>query len=405
MAPKRTPIARRLQLRRIFIALVVIYALVWAPTVVKIQLPSGSFLLLQDADPCQECFSIDMDERCDPSPDVDPECQRFFWKQRSIPANPDLGIPAAVENALVFDLNCRHPYRYDYYHFLHDCSVPLMPALGLAQRLAKADPPGAFVSIHHKAMQDAMMQVLPEMFTQPIFVVDGKATQKSHGLVYAEGITFEEANMAQLFVRRNNTLYQKCNPCYRHHVHKAYGIEPRPVASNDRILVLWRDAAWRGKNAGGRAILDHDYLVSSLASKFKGNTVTVHYGNETMAETVKLFSSAAVMIGYHGAGMVNSVFMRKGALVIEITTFTDKPSTGSLEVWRANMPDVHHGLGVDYSLHLVDHHHLWPRLADNITDWDHTLKPENVRLSREHVYLVLEKTQRFLDGLDARQLS
>lgn len=34
----------------------------------------------------------------------------------------------------------------------------------------------------------------------------------------------------------------------------------------------------------------------------------------------RLFGAADVVIGYHGAGLVNAMFMRRHALVIEITT-------------------------------------------------------------------------------------
>jgi hypothetical protein len=77
-----------------------------------------------------------------------------------------------------------------------------------------------------------------------------------------------------------------------------------------------------------------------------GNSnVVVYSGNESFHSTARLFASADVVIGYHGAGLVNTVFLPKRALVIEITTTRDPQRVGTwldddirpqLRVWRTN---------------------------------------------------------------------
>ena len=47
------------------------------------------------------------------------------------------------------------------------------------------------------------------------------------------------------------------------------------------------------------------------------HTESAHGAFEVIA---RLFGAADVVIGYHGAGLVNAMFMRRHALVIEITT-------------------------------------------------------------------------------------
>ena len=154
-------------------------------------------------------------------------------------------------------------------------------------------------------------------------------------------------------MHRKRELYEKCTPCYRHNAYQAYGIEDPPPGAAGSILILWRDPALRGRNAGGRAIVDHGWLVEGLRERFGAARLAVHYGNESAEATVRLFAGAQVVVGYHGAGMVNAVFCRQGTLVVEVTTFADAAASHSLQIWRANMPAVYHGLGLDFSLHLV----------------------------------------------------
>jgi len=280
-----------------------------------------------------------------------------------------------------------------------------MPVLGLMQRLEKLQPPSLFIAIHNRPLHEVISTIFSSSLTRPVVHMNSRTpTKDTVKYENRETVTMMPSELKPLFVHRNPAMYAKCSPCFRSQAHKAFGVNITPVRNSDRILVLWREASRHGINAGGRAILDHDYLVNELVGKF-GDRVTVHYGNESLAETVNLFGTSSVMIGYHGAGMVNSLFMRKGSLVIEITTFTEHPDTQELKVWRANIPNVHYGLGIDYSLHLVEHHHLDPEVPSEISDWDHALKPLNVILGREHVYQVLEKTERFLAKLDGSKLA
>lgn len=49
--------------------------------------------------------------------------------------------------------------------------------------------------------------------------------------------------------------------------------------------------------------------------------VRLYFGNESASETVSLFAGAAGMIGWHGAGFANAVFMPHGGCIIEIGTY------------------------------------------------------------------------------------
>ena len=399
---KGVPTTKRVHLRRALVFVVLLYVAVWAPTIFKIQvapaLPALPSFLQGLDDPCAECFSIDLDTPCPVKGTKDMWCQRFSWARRDLPASPEFGFPA-IPSALVFELNCRHQYRYDYYHMLLDCSVPLMPMLGLAQRLSREQPPSALVGIHRKGIQNITDHVLQASLPYPFMRLEGRLVD---GVQYAEDTKFTVDSMNHVYLHRNRSMFEKCSPCYRHTTYKAYGIETdhaaaaAAAANKGTVLVLWRESARHGINAGGRAIMDHDHLVAELRQRVGRDRVVVFYGNETTEGTVRAFSEARAVVGYHGAGLVNCLFCRPGTMVVEITTFREQASSHEMQVWRANTPHIFHGLGLDFSLHVVEHHHLRPGVPENVTDWDHTLKPNNVYLSREHIYLVGEKVERAL---------
>jgi hypothetical protein len=68
-------------------------------------------------------------------------------------------------------------------------------------------------------------------------------------------------------------------------------------------------------------------------SKGLDMSTKVYYGNESFNETVKLFAGSKVVVGYHGAGLVNTLFCPPDAIVLEYTTFRNMNAT---RMWRSN---------------------------------------------------------------------
>ncbi|KAI8100436.1 hypothetical protein M9435_006920 [Picochlorum sp. BPE23] len=63
----------------------------------------------------------------------------------------------------------------------------------------------------------------------------------------------------------------------------------------------------------------HYQFVSLLSHTFKHLQVKTFSGNETFEDNRELFQRARVVVGPHGAGMVNLVFCKEGTPVIEFT--------------------------------------------------------------------------------------
>ena len=74
--------------------------------------------------------------------------------------------------------------------------------------------------------------------------------------------------------------------------------------------------------------------VNRVLHEGKNNwDVQYFHGNETLDETVRLFSTAHLIFGFHGAGFVNAFFSTQSAvLVFEISFYMEREN----KVWRFN---------------------------------------------------------------------
>jgi len=70
----------------------------------------------------------------------------------------------------------------------------------------------------------------------------------------------------------------------------------------------------------------------------------VYDGKDDLGKTLCKFATADVVVGYHGAGMVNALFSRKArVLLYELTTFIGFGNENQRvdKIWRANSPYLH----------------------------------------------------------------
>lgn len=72
----------------------------------------------------------------------------------------------------------------------------------------------------------------------------------------------------------------------------------------------------RGEGSA-RALTNHQEVVSAVRALWKGE-VLEHTGGSSFADQMRLFASSDGVLGPHGAGLSNMVFMRSGSLVIEV---------------------------------------------------------------------------------------
>jgi len=91
--------------------------------------------------------------------------------------------------------------------------------------------------------------------------------------------------------------------------------EDKPKQERRTILVIDRGQRYR-------RLLEHRELVLSLRRSFGESYKIEEFGpsvfNRPLSEHIKMFSSAAVVVGPHGAGFANLVFCAEGTGVVEI---------------------------------------------------------------------------------------
>ena len=80
---------------------------------------------------------------------------------------------------------------------------------------------------------------------------------------------------------------------------------------------------------------------------------TTFYGNETFVDTVLLFQQASVVVAFHGAGLVNTLYCSNDAIIVELSiallTSDQKPKDNDVPpIWRSN-----HVIGTLCQLHWV----------------------------------------------------
>lgn len=101
------------------------------------------------------------------------------------------------------------------------------------------------------------------------------------------------------------------------------------------------------KEGKGRSQPGYEELLLWLRKSFPVLPLRVFYGNESLKETASMFSKAKVVVGPHGAGLVNTIFTQDDAFVVEITR-EDRPG----HVWRTNI-EVPLAAGATTSLYIL----------------------------------------------------
>ncbi|KAK2113189.1 Protein O-linked-mannose beta-1,4-N-acetylglucosaminyltransferase 2 [Saguinus oedipus] len=107
-----------------------------------------------------------------------------------------------------------------------------------------------------------------------------------------------------------------------------YGfVQPQGPKAN--ILVSGieiRQFAWfMTEKLNNRLILNEAELLLALAQEFQMKTVTVSLEDHTFADVVRLVSNASILVSMHGAQLVTTLFLPRGATVVELFPYAVNP--------------------------------------------------------------------------------
>ena len=109
-----------------------------------------------------------------------------------------------------------------------------------------------------------------------------------------------------------------------------------------------------------RVLSNSDALIQAINDAVSSTQLhgqlqtTIFYGNETFTDTMLLFQQAAVVVAFHGAGLVNTIYCSNDAVIVELSIAAEpqldrKPKDNDIPpMWRSN-----HVIGTLCQLHWV----------------------------------------------------
>lgn len=92
--------------------------------------------------------------------------------------------------------------------------------------------------------------------------------------------------------------------------------------------------------ASNRLILNEAELILALAQEFKMRTVTVSLEEQTFESIVQVISGASMLVSMHGAQLVTSVFLPRGAAIIELFPYGVNPEHYTPYKTLASLPGM-----------------------------------------------------------------
>ena len=117
-----------------------------------------------------------------------------------------------------------------------------------------------------------------------------------------------------------------------------------------------------------RHLQNLDEVKSRLRAAFPQLAQSSYYGHEGLEETIRLFASAPIVFGFHGAGHSNCLYSPPNALAVEVT-FKGEGGQHEAHVWRTNreVPASHPNLSwLAFPMELSDNTlPSWPALLQS----------------------------------------
>lgn len=307
-----------------------------------------------------------------------------------------------------FDFDCLDWHPWEYYHKLMDCLVhvsgllhPLVASKGVKYvHVGKAVAP-----FWH--WFDAALRTTGTSFTM---VTDAGAPPEVDASVRIN-LTSRFHNVVPLrFTKRS------CKPCVRDVAYQAVSINSGSAC--DTIVLVSRQV-------NRRRILDEDALFERLGAVVNTGAHAAKYavrafGNETVDAMVRLFARACVVVGYHGAGLANTLFNPPGSMVVEVTTYGApyysapfgkqhpwRAQAVHMGIWRTNNDVVQHmgtrtvPVHVDWVIYMIELDHLRSRLPippanASWSAWSDYILDANAQLGRQHIDNIGVRVEDFL---------
>jgi hypothetical protein len=299
----------------------------------------------------------------------------------------------------LFDLSCAFTARAAAFHRVVDCLVPnfdvVDAALAAANDTAAVAAAGggpALLVPHYLAPFAELL--LPPALALPHLELSARrrCVRLAPGATVAYGTGTRNVTRAGLAARVARF--------------RALALQRAGVAVDDSPAKTPKVVLLERTPAAGRNFYDAAAVRAALAGALRVSPVATYHGNETLLQTIRLFASASVVIGFHGAGVVNAVFGPQSAVIMELTLLADEAAPLP-RPFRSNaipllplLPPASRWL--TYALpataaHLPNATEL-AALKETKTDRDHVLKhASDIRVSPVDVFNIAAAIKAMLD--------
>ena len=204
------------------------------------------------------------------------------------PSHP-VGFPDIVPQHFRVVATIAHFWGQGYYHFVAENFVRLPLILQVIEKCN-------YSMLHVNSR--------PPFVTTLLHLVGVDRKQVIEGVVAADLVFLPEP------VPCGNPSALMLNLLRRTLFEKRLGYMMKSNAADCKILLLERKSS--------RAIKNHGELVSRLSTAFNFCTVSVHTGEESVLNQLRLFQSSSTVVAPHGAGLVNMVACREKTLILEL---------------------------------------------------------------------------------------
>lgn len=225
------------------------------------------------------------------------------------------------EYKYVIDLTCSHEFDKAYFHFQFDCLLGNHDLLTVASEM---NNPATIILVpkYNKIASLEWLRVVSpnEVFREGHHLFGLHDISRKQCFSLHRDATVIYASSKKLWVDFYTYPYVKNNDFRLWRMHTVASTFRARIKEyvESRYIHEIRSILWIQRNQT-RRIINSGRLIKSLKKKFPHLRLIKYHGDEPADIVVKKFYTADIVVGFHGAGLVNTIYCKEGTLVVEFT--------------------------------------------------------------------------------------
>ncbi|TWJ01540.1 uncharacterized protein DUF563 [Mucilaginibacter frigoritolerans] len=225
---------------------------------------------------------------------------------------------------------CHHNYPQQHDYYLNEAGKYYLDAEEHPENLITLDNDQTYLAIHHpwfnyyhwicesifrlwmvRHQLDKLVLVLPEYYKDADFIMGSIEPFKVKNLMFI-------ANGKSLLVK-NLCLPQikpLCDSYNKKHLKQVSNFYRNYVLKEKRLTVQKIEKLYVSRELAGRRAVVNEAEILAVLKKY--DFTIFHPEHYTFLKQVAIFSDVKYLIGTHGSGLTNLLFMRKGSALLEL---------------------------------------------------------------------------------------